>query len=173
MRVAGASRESEAGLVALSPVEREGGRAQTPALLLLDPALARTARTANVPPGEGTSWESMQMWHRWAKSASPGRHQGAVSSRWVVTGGGEAAGGASWAPALGFRCVLPSPKTTRNKSLPPSLHPSLSVFASAELKTVTRTTWPCTGLKKMLYPHKPGCSTLQQTQVTQKYHTQV
>ena len=106
MRVAGASRESEAGLVALSPVEREGGRAQTPALLLPDPALARTARTANVPPGEGTSWESMQMWHRWAKSASPGRHQGAVSSRWVVTGGGEAAGGASWAPALGFRCVL-------------------------------------------------------------------
>lgn len=30
------------------------------------------------------------------KSASPARHQGAVGSRWVVTGGGKAAGGASW-----------------------------------------------------------------------------
>lgn len=155
MRVAGASGESETGLVALSAVEGEGSRAQIPALLLPDPALAGTARTANVPSQEGIAWESVQMWHRWAKSVSPSRSQGAVSSGWVVTGGGEAA------------------KTTRNKSLPPSLHPSLCVFASAELKTVTRTTWLCPVLKKMLYPHKPGCSTLQQTQVTQKHHTQV
>lgn len=47
------------------------------------------------------SWESMQMWHRWAKSASPSRYQCAVSSRWVVTGGGETAGGAScYSPGL-------------------------------------------------------------------------
>lgn len=55
-----------------------------PASLPSDPVLARTMRRANVPSQKGASWESMQMWHRWAKLASTSKSSDGVL--WAVGG---------------------------------------------------------------------------------------
>lgn len=56
MRAAEPLESRKQGLVALSAVERDDDRAQTPASLLPDPALAWAARMANVLSQEGASW---------------------------------------------------------------------------------------------------------------------